>query len=85
MQRDQKCKWCLNDTTKSALALGHGVCMRCWKSVSVEQEPELWTMYSSSEPQWCHAKHPRTGRPCWKETKKDQTECDKTDCINHTV
>ena len=69
----QKCKFCRKDATKHDLQQHNGLCEHCWQCVSVTQELELWSVYAR-EPQWCKATNPRTGRPCWKMTKKDAKE-----------
>ena len=78
----QKCKWCRKDATKNALLQYNGLCEHCWPGVSVAQELELWTVYAR-EPQWCQARHPRSGRPCWLQTKANQKECHKAECVKH--
>ena len=80
-----QCIGCQKDSTKAVLTHNNGLCEQCWSSVSVAQELELWELYSSREPLWCHARHPETGRPCWKETKQKDKECHKAECVNHMV
>ena len=85
MQAAHKCKGCRKDTSKGELTQFNGLCQRCWGSVSVEQELEHWQLYALRQPQWCQARNPRSGRPCWLETKAKVAECYKEDCVKLKV
>ena len=82
MLQVQKCKGCGKDASLNELKQYNGLCEHCWPCVSVSQELELWSLYAR-EPQWCKARHPVTGRPCWKASKKDAAECHQVDCVKH--
>ena len=79
----KKCKGCRKPADASVLGQNNGLCEKCWGVVSAEQELELWQLYALRQEQWCQARNPHSGRPCWLQTKAKDAYCHKTDCVKN--
>ena len=79
----KQCKGCRKATDTSVLGQNNGLCEKCWGAVSAEQELELWQLYALRQAQWCHARNPHSGRPCWLQTKAKDAYCHKADCVKN--
>ena len=82
MMAQAKCAACSRGVAcKHELWQGNGLCQACWRTVTPAQEFRLHGIYATHQDQWCTARHPTTGRPCWLETVKHDTECRKKECV----
>ena len=56
------------------------LCAECWKAVPVQAEVALHDVYLQGSGQMCNHTDPGTGRPCWEQTRLNETTCRNSGC-----